>query len=126
MRGTRMNTTTHGRKRQDGRRQRHRTAEINEERPRLVEGTTSPPHWWTRAFDTAPDRACVGRHARVMLARMDDADVDVDEDGLPTAPACPECGIPMEPETFTGANRIHVAFVCSTHGIGWTLDPFAK
>lgn len=61
--------------------------------------------------------------ATVMLARMDDEGAD--EDGLPPAPACPECGTTMEPETFTGSDRIHIAYLCPRHGIGWTLDPFS-
>lgn len=52
---------------------------------------------------------------------MDD---EVDEDGLPPAARCPECGAPMVPESFDGAGRIQVAFLCSLHGVGWTTDPF--
>ncbi|QPZ39684.1 hypothetical protein [Paramicrobacterium chengjingii] len=54
---------------------------------------------------------------------MDD---DVDEHGLPPAPECPECGNPMEPESFKGDERLQIAYVCPVHGVGWTFDPFVS
>lgn len=48
---------------------------------------------------------------------------EVEEDGFPPAPRCPECGAFLVPEPIA-ADRIIIVWRCTSHGIINAADPF--